>query len=690
MRTTLRALLALGLLTGFYLLVFAVVAIDLAVLVELVVLPSPPGVTRVLGLPSNAFQPVVLSVPLLMAVFYGVFRVSGRAGAVTWSVRVSRDQAPELWAVAEALAGQAGTTAPTEIRVTSQANAMVTEESFLLGLIPGRNRVLYIGVPLLAGMTADELRAVLCHEFGHYARKHTRLAAVVYRGSASLGATLGQLRQQRADRSRPGFRPDYTWLLLVPLSLYARLFYRLSRAVSRRQELEADAAAAAIVGPAVTADALRAVHAIGVCWEVFRAEVVAPMQRSGRMPDDVFSAFGALLAEPGFEPKLTRLRESLPELTASRLDTHPSFATRLDLLAAMPAVPLAGSSRPADSLIGARARVFERASRALTPLSAKPVPWRQWLELAAQTRATGPARMLRRAVIRLSGADSHPLAAVLDLLEAGQARQVAGELSGSVLPSAAPEPAKSAAPDDGEALLLAGLFSLAGQALVAINAASWQLSLDGECSLVARDITSQELAELLAAAVARPTGVPRLRLHLSALGVDVNAPLALGDTDQPPSPATASTATARPAAQSARPQQRRYLMGTVILVVVLAIVGLAASRKPAFPPGARPQEPALYTPPGNLAVPSITPGIGPLPDPWLSPGPYLPDPAITIPAGYSTITVRPGDTLMSIASGCGTTVAFLQALNHLGSSTAIYAGQRLKVVTLGLALDTCQ
>jgi Zn-dependent protease with chaperone function len=692
MRTTLRALLALGLLAGFYLLVFVIVAIDLTLLVGLVVLPSAPGTTRVLGMPANALEPAVFSVPLLIAVFYGVFRVSGRTTLVAWSELVSHGEAPELWAAVAALAGQVGTPAPTEIRLISEANAMVTEESFLLGLVPGRQRLLYIGAPLLTGMTSDELRAVLCHELGHYARKHTRLAALVYRGSASLSATLDQLRQQRAVRSRRDYRPSYSWLLLVPLSLYARLYYRLSRAVSRRQELEADAAAAAIAGPAVTADAIRAVHAIGVCWEVFRTEVLAPMQLSGRMPDDAFAAFGALLADPMFEPKLTRLRESVPERPAGRLDTHPSFATRLDLLSRMPAVPVVRSSRSADSLIAERASLFKRASRALSPGGAGPLPWWQWLELVAETRAARPARMLRRAAARLSAkAALRPLAVVLDLLDDGQARQIAAELSGSVRspgpPRAAgsPDSAKPATEDGGEALLLAGMFSMVGQALVAMKAATWQLYLDGECSLVARDITSEELTELLAAAIARPSEVPRLRLHLAALGVDVRAPIPLGDTEQAPS------GTVRPAARTAR-SQRRYLnpttISTAILIVLLSIIGLKASGRPSTLPGTTLPESGQYTTPA-YPPPATAPRIA-LPTPKINPTPFFsPIPVITIPTGYSTIVVQPGDTLTSIASGCDSTVASLQAINHLGSSTMIYAGEHLKVFTLSLALGTC-
>ena len=46
---------------------------------------------------------------------------------------------------------------------------------------------------------------------------------------------------------------------------------------------------------------------------------------------------------------------------------------------------------------------------------------------------------------------------------------------------------------------------------------------------------------------------------------------------------------------------------------------------------------------------------------------------------FSTVTVRPGDTLSLIACQYSTTVAALETLNHLGSSTTIKAGQRLTV-----------
>lgn len=54
--------------------------------------------------------------------------------------------------------------------------------------------------------------------------------------------------------------------------------------------------------------------------------------------------------------------------------------------------------------------------------------------------------------------------------------------------------------------------------------------------------------------------------------------------------------------------------------------------------------------------------------------------AAAVTAGApSAIRIRPGDTLSELAQRHGTTVAALQALNHMGGSTTIYAGERLLV-----------
>jgi Zn-dependent protease with chaperone function len=73
-----------------------------------------------------------------------------------------------------------GTRVPVEVRLILTANATVTKDAWLLGLLPGRKR-LHVVLPLLAGLSADQPRTTFCYELGHYARRHTRSGAVVYR-----------------------------------------------------------------------------------------------------------------------------------------------------------------------------------------------------------------------------------------------------------------------------------------------------------------------------------------------------------------------------------------------------------------------------------------------------------------------------------------------------------------------------
>lgn len=707
MRTALRAALALGLLIGFYLLVAAIVGANIMLLVLWASAPTPPGQGTSFGLPPAMPQAIVFSAPMLLAAFYGVFTVSRSNQPIPHSVPVEREQAPQLWESVEQLAREMGTRPPSQIRLIGDANAMVSEQSYLLGMLAGRTRLLYIGAPLLVGLDVDELRAVLCHELGHYAGNHTRLAALVYRASASLQGTLDRLQ---ALRGNGGF--SYGWILRAPLSLYARLYYRIALAVNRRQELEADAAAARIVGARTTADALRSAHAVVASWTAFTSQVIAPMRRAGRLPDDPFSAYQAMLQDPYYRDQFEALRRAPAPETDDRHDTHPGLATRLKALAARTSQDRERDRRLALELIRDRGPLLRRAGRDVRWLSADPIPWREWLILAVEARAVEPARALKRAVARLVGraAADAPLAAVLDCLEAGRRGELAGELDralGVLAPEdpvtrsdateqgqseqSRPEPGRDASASDTR--LLAALYSLAGAALVGAGAAVWHLSWNGESLLTPREITAEDLADLLGAAMRNPRGVPRLRLHLADLGVDVDGPVALGETGGQPREMTV-VANEQIAAGRLRGNQM-----IVFLVVVVGMIGVFGAvsvisqqhREPQLL-GGRPLAQPLTDPyyatsyptadqalaQSLLSWPSLSPVTVPssaLPYSLLLDLPSLPSTA--------TVTVRGGDTLGAIAQRCDSTVAELQQLNGLGSSTTIYAGQQLTVPGLG-------
>lgn len=275
MGASLRALRALVLLAGFYLLgVFLLAAlggIDYAVVTTL----HGPIVAKLL------LASVVLTVPIVR----GMFMLRTPKGEPQPGVTVGEAQEPELWAVVRDIAQQVGTRAPDEIVLIDEVNAAVAEDAKLLGLRPGTRR-LYLGLPLMTGLDEMQLRAVLAHEMGHYANFDTRLTPLIARGRAQLIRTIGYFheradkkvakereRQERKDEKRiakgkkakgvdtAGEGAMYRAMAKIYIA-YGNFYMRATRSASRRQELAADLASVRVAGRDSAASALRELNAL--------------------------------------------------------------------------------------------------------------------------------------------------------------------------------------------------------------------------------------------------------------------------------------------------------------------------------------------------------------------------------------------------------------------------------------------
>ena len=158
-----RALLAVGLMIGFYGL-----AIGLA------------GV--LLFLP---YAELVYAHRLHLNI--AIFSLVG-AGTILWSIvpRWDRFEAPgplleptrhpKLFAEIEGVARATGQAMPAEVFLVGDVNAWVAQRGGVMGL--SSQRVMGLGLPLLQVLSVSELRAVLAHEFGHAYASHRATAAV--------------------------------------------------------------------------------------------------------------------------------------------------------------------------------------------------------------------------------------------------------------------------------------------------------------------------------------------------------------------------------------------------------------------------------------------------------------------------------------------------------------------------------
>lgn len=218
---------------------------------------------------------------------------------------------PELHALVRRVAGRVGVAPPEELQLGSRMNASICGERQGLR----RRRILELGLPLFATLDEAELAAVIAHELGHERGGDVALCAWVYRTRAALARTLEDLEESAF------------WLDL-PFRAYGWVFLRVSGAVSRAEELAADACAAAVAGRAPAWWALRKLAVFAAAWEVYYALSALPaLDRGLRVP--ILEGFERFLTEPRRSAEVRAALEEAAARPASPGDTHPALSDRL-------------------------------------------------------------------------------------------------------------------------------------------------------------------------------------------------------------------------------------------------------------------------------------------------------------------------------------------------------------------------
>lgn len=352
MRYTLRAMAAIALLIGVYVLGLAVVATLGFATYEVAANTGGGYLTGKLGVVT-----LVVAVALLGALWSTLRPVPDRPDGVM----LTEHEEPRLWAEVRELADKVGTRAPDEIRVVPQVNAAVSERTRWLGLVTGTRR-LYIGIPLLQTFTHAQLRFVLAHELGHYGGRHTALGPIVYRGQVALTAVISRIGQES--------------LVAGLFKAYYRLYLAVSGAVSRRQEVEADVIGAQLAGSTDAASALRELRVVASAWQYFLDEYATQGTSRGRRPERLFEGFRLLWTDPGRQEQIETARAAEPDRQSSPYESHPSPALRIAGLEVLDFEGPPGGSEPAMSVLDDAQRACSRLEDWMFRDSdLKPVAW---------------------------------------------------------------------------------------------------------------------------------------------------------------------------------------------------------------------------------------------------------------------------------------------------------------------------
>ena len=264
----------------------------------------------------------------------------GGAATVLWAIvpRVDRFEAPgprldershpDLFRVVRDVAAATKQPLPSDIYLLNDVNAWVTHRGGVMGI--GSRRVMGVGLPLLQSLSVIELKAIVAHEFGHYASGDVAIGPWIYKTRAAIGRALEGV---------------HGTMIEGPFKWYGNLFLRLTHEVSRQQEFIADRIAANVAGAPALASALRQVTGLSPSFNAYLSTEVAPVMRAGFLPP-IASGFGQFIRDERIAALSRRTIEAAEASgDTDPFDTHPCLRDRLAALAPLGPGP---ATAPAD------------------------------------------------------------------------------------------------------------------------------------------------------------------------------------------------------------------------------------------------------------------------------------------------------------------------------------------------------
>ena len=304
-----------------------------------------------------------------------VFFCLASAGVILWSIlprpdrfevpgpQIEAEKEPVLFAELSNIARNLGQELPHEIYLVPDVNAGVLQRGGVMGF--GSRRVMVLGLPLMALLTISQFRAVLAHEFGHYYGGDTKLGPWIYKTRSAIGRTLLELRRRNS-------------FLVFLFQWYGVFFLEITLGISRAQEYAADRLGAQVAGSKAMIDGLKQIHRGSVVWQGYFRSEVAPILANGYSPP-LAAGFVRFLESPSIQGAVDEnLQKELAEGKADSLDSHPALNERIAAIQTLPDVQDI-DPRPATELL-ANFESCDTSLLTVTGAALKPVKWEQVLD----------------------------------------------------------------------------------------------------------------------------------------------------------------------------------------------------------------------------------------------------------------------------------------------------------------------
>lgn len=326
------------------------------------------------------------------------------------AIWVTRRESPDLFALIDSVHKKLGGPNIHRVGIDFRFDAGISQVP-RLGLYFWRRNYLILGLPLLTGLPADEVRAVIAHEYGHLVGQHGRLSSWIYQ----LNRTWNQIRLMLDQR-----RHWSNALLRNFLDHFQPYFAACSFVHDRDNELFADAQAARLVGTDRMARALIRTEVEAYTFErhfwprLFRealSQDTPPATPCARLRHFFIEARDADEMETALQTALSR--------ETDYLDTHPCLTDRLRALGVDPTLP-APTAEPATSLLGSAQTKIEREFDTRWEADGK-TRWLAYRKQIAAQRARLQALEREEDERKLTETEEIERAAILEELEGTEA-----------------------------------------------------------------------------------------------------------------------------------------------------------------------------------------------------------------------------------------------------------------------------
>ena len=253
---------------------------------------------------------------------------------------ITRDGEPILFDFVDRLCAAVGAPPPKRIDIDCQVNASAGFRRGIWSMLVGKDLVLTIGMPLVAGLSARQFAGVLAHEFGHFSQGVGMRFSFVIRSISHWFTRVVYERDTWDDwlsQSTEGLDLRIAWVLYL-----AKLFVWLTRKILwvlmmighsvagyllRQMEFDADRYEARLAGSETFESTCRRLHELMAANEKSQSDL-GQFYNEGRLGDDLPRLIQVNVAEIPDVVK-QHLTTAIDESTTGLFDTHPADRDRI-------------------------------------------------------------------------------------------------------------------------------------------------------------------------------------------------------------------------------------------------------------------------------------------------------------------------------------------------------------------------